>query len=160
VLLGKKDKEGEKRGLPGEKIRDGGDVSRVKPGMSDALAGETKVFVGNLSPFLPQELIGGSIPHVPGTEDDAVWNAASQACGTEKVHYSYTVDEKKLWYIACPSSTLASNPDSWIERPFICMNKKGWPRLCAGTLKQTECKFSWALRELFCRGCKAWTRIL
>lgn len=129
MLLGKKDKEGEKRGLPGEKIRDGGDVSRVKPGMSDALAGETKVFVGNLSPFLPQELIGGSIPHVPGTEDDAVWNAASQACGTEKVHYSYTVDEKKLWYIACPSSTLASNPDSWC--PLIAAlpgNSEYWDR--------------------------------
>jgi hypothetical protein len=113
VLLGKKDKAAEKRGIPGAKMKDSGDVSRVRPGMADVVAGESKVFIGNLAPFLPQELIGGSIPHVPGTEDDAVWNAASQACGTEKVHYTYTVDEGKVWYLACPSSTLASNPDSW-----------------------------------------------
>lgn len=66
-----------------------------------------------LSPHLPQELVGGSIPHIPGTEEEAVWNAASQACATEKVHFCYTVEGKRCWYLACPSSSLASNPDSW-----------------------------------------------
>jgi len=66
-----------------------------------------------LTPFLPAELIGGGIPYIPGMEDEAVWNAASQACATEKVHYVYTVDGERIWYLACPSTALASAPDSW-----------------------------------------------
>lgn len=88
-------------------------ASKPKPGLSDILAGEQKDFIADLKPYLPQELIGGSVPYVPGMEDDAVWNAASQACGTERVHYTYTVDGNRVWYLACPSSSFASNPDSW-----------------------------------------------
>ncbi len=84
-----------------------------KPALSDILSGEKKDFKANLKPYLPQDLIGGSLPHIPGMEDNAVWNAASQACGTEKVHYAYTIDEGRIWYLACPSASLASNPDSW-----------------------------------------------
>ena len=85
-------KSGEKKGLSGDK---------------------KKKETFRLSPHLPQELVGGSIPHIPGTEEEAVWNAASQACATEKVHFCYTVEGKRCWYLACPSSSLASNPDSW-----------------------------------------------
>ncbi|MEM9468897.1 MAG: hypothetical protein AAF988_01925 [Pseudomonadota bacterium] len=84
-----------------------------RPGVADYIAGEAGSFVSNLSPYLPQDLIGGAVPHVAGAEDEIVWNAASQACGTEKVHYTYTVEDGKVWYLACPSSSLASNPDSW-----------------------------------------------
>ncbi|MCB9988512.1 MAG: hypothetical protein H6868_04150 [Rhodospirillales bacterium] len=87
--------------------------ARPSPGLADHLAGEARDFVRDLSPYLPQELIGGSIPQVPGMEDEAIWNAASQACGTERVHYCYTVEEGRCWYLATPSSALASNPDSW-----------------------------------------------
>lgn len=87
--------------------------ARPSPRIADRLAGETKSFVSQLSPHLPQDLIGGSVPHIPGTEEEAVWNAASQACGTERVHYCYTVEDKRVWYLACPSRSLASNPDSW-----------------------------------------------
>lgn len=86
---------------------------KPRPTMADFLAGEAKDFNGNLSPYLPQDLIGGSVPHLPGTEEEAVWNAASQACSTEKVHFVYTVDSGRVWYLACPSSSFASNPDSW-----------------------------------------------
>lgn len=85
----------------------------AKPGLSTVLSGETNLFVADLKPYLPSELVGGSIPHIPGTEDEAVWNAASQACATEKVHYVYTVSDNRIWYLACPSSALASSPDSW-----------------------------------------------
>lgn len=88
-------------------------TSRPVPGVADILAGESRDFVENLSPYLPSELVGGVIPHVAGTEDEAVWNAASQACGTERVHYCYSVDDGRVWYLACPSSSLSSNPDSW-----------------------------------------------
>ena len=66
-----------------------------------------------LRPYLPAELIGGSIPYIAGKEDEGVWNAAAQSCGTERVHYCYTVDEGRCWYLATPSASLASNPDSW-----------------------------------------------
>ncbi len=88
-------------------------TAKPKPGLADYIAGESAVFVGNLSPYLPQELVGGSLPHIPGTEDEAVWNAAAQATGTERVHFAYTVEEGRVWYLACPSSVLSSNPDSW-----------------------------------------------
>lgn len=88
-------------------------VEPLRPGLLDRLAGESELFVGNLKPYLSLELIGGAVPAVPGREDEAVWNAASQACGTEKVSYTYTVADGRCWYLACPSSSLASAPDSW-----------------------------------------------
>lgn len=88
-------------------------MTRPRPGLADKLAGEAGEYRPNLSPHLPLELIGGVIPDIPGLEDEAVWNAAAQACATEKVHYCYSVSEGKVWYLACPSSSLASNPDSW-----------------------------------------------
>ncbi len=88
-------------------------MARPSPSIADRLAGEADDFVRDLKPYLPQELVGGTVPHIPGTEDEAVWNAASQACGTEKIHYCYSIDEGRLWYLACPSNVLSSNPDSW-----------------------------------------------
>lgn len=96
-----------------EKTEESSTRSDLKPALADYISGETKFFKGNLKPHLPGDLVGGSVPHIPGTEDEAVWNAASQACGTEKVHYCYSVDGGRLWYLACPSQSLASNPDSW-----------------------------------------------
>jgi hypothetical protein len=86
---------------------------RPKPALSDLLAGEAKDFKADLKPYLPQDLIGGSVPHIAGMEEESVWNAASQACGTEKVHYTFAVEGGRVWYLACPSASLASNPDSW-----------------------------------------------
>lgn len=84
-----------------------------KPGMIDMLAGESSDFIGELVPHLPQEMVGGSLPHIPGAEDEAVWNAASQACSTERVHFCYSVEDGRIWYLACPSSQMASYPNSW-----------------------------------------------
>src|SRR3989338_1851830 len=86
---------------------------KAKPTLPDRFAGEAKYFNENLTPFLHAELIGGGIPYVPGMEDEAVWNAASQACATEKVHYVYSIEGERVWYLACPSTALASAPDSW-----------------------------------------------
>ena len=87
--------------------------SGLKPGLADHLAGEARHFVEKYAPYLPHELVGGSVPYIAGSEEEAVWNAASQACGTEKVHFCYTVEDNRCWYLACPSSALASNPDCW-----------------------------------------------
>jgi hypothetical protein len=108
-----KDKDVVERGKPSPDKRSGEGVARPRPGLADYLAGEAGVFRSNLTPYLPQELIGGALPHIPGAEDESVWNAASQACGTEKVHFVYSVDGGRLWYLACPSSSLASAPETW-----------------------------------------------
>ncbi|MBI3440961.1 MAG: hypothetical protein HY052_04035 [Proteobacteria bacterium] len=85
-----------------------------KPARPGKIKGLMEGTVPELQPFLPAEdLIGGSIPYVLGLEDEGVWNAAAQSCGTERVHYCYSVDEGRCWYLAVPSSALASNPDSW-----------------------------------------------
>jgi hypothetical protein len=86
---------------------------KPSPTLADKFSGEQKYFNESLEPFLPSELIGGGIPYVPGMEDESVWNAAAQACSTEKVHYVYTVEGDRIWYLACPSTSLASAPDSW-----------------------------------------------
>lgn len=97
----------------GRAEEDIGPVQKRKPGIADYIAGEAKDFKAHLKPYLPSDLIGGSIPQVPGMEEEGVWNAASQACGTERVHYCYTIEEERCWYLACPSAALASNPDTW-----------------------------------------------
>ena len=113
MAISTKDKDVLERGKPSPDKRSGEGVARPRPGVADYLAGEASSFKANLAPYLPQEVIGGAVPHVPGTEDEAVWNAASQACGTEKVHYTYSADGGRVWYLACPSSALTSAPDSW-----------------------------------------------
>lgn len=113
MIISTKDKDVLEKGKPSAERTQGGGVSRPKPGLADYMAGEASDFNSNLSPYLPQELIGGSVPYIAGTEEEAVWNAACQACGTEKVHYTYTVEGDRCWYLACPSSSLASNPGSW-----------------------------------------------
>jgi hypothetical protein len=80
------------------------------------LAGEATVYdVGpeSLSPHLPADMVGGSVPYIPGTEAEAVWHAAAQGCGTERVHYCYSNDGQRVWYLAAPSSSFASSPNSW-----------------------------------------------
>lgn len=113
MVLGKRNEKNAEKELLGEPMKDYSSVSRLKPSVSDILSGEDKIFSDRLEPFLPQEIIGGTIPHIPGTEDEAVWNAASQGCATEKVHYTYTVEGDRVFYLACPSSAMSSNPDSW-----------------------------------------------
>ncbi len=83
----------------------------MKPKISAKKKAENMVLEDNF--YLPNDIVGGSIPHIPATEEEAVWNAAAQACGTDRIHYTYTVYEGRCWYLATPSSSLASNPDSW-----------------------------------------------
>jgi hypothetical protein len=103
--------------------------ARPRAGIADYIAGEARDFRSDLYPYLPSELVGGSIPHIPGTENEAVWNASSQACGTERVHYTFTVDDGRCWFLACPSASLASNPDSWCPlAAALPKNSEYWDR--------------------------------
>lgn len=103
--------------------------NRPRPSVAHRLSGEDASFVRDLKPYLPSELVGGAVPYVPGTEEEAVWNAASQACATEKVHYVYSIEENKVWYLACPSTALASSPDSWLPlAAALPGNSEYWDR--------------------------------
>ncbi len=113
AIFSSKDKDVTERGKVSADRRLSQGVSRQQPGLAEKIAGETKSYVGTLHPHLPMELIGGAIPYVPGSEEEAVWNAASQACGTEKVHFVYSTEGGRCWYLACPSASMASDPDSW-----------------------------------------------
>lgn len=82
-----------------------------------------------ISHYLPPDIVGGSLPYVFGHEDEAVWNAASQACGTDNLYYTYTIDQERIWYLATSAASLASNPDSWC--PLVAAlpgNSEYWDR--------------------------------
>ncbi|MEM6780879.1 MAG: hypothetical protein AAF569_03350, partial [Pseudomonadota bacterium] len=129
MVISTKDKDVLEKGKPSDERRQSSGITRPQPGLADYLAGEAADFESNLTPYLPQELIGGSVPYVAGTEEEAVWNAASQACGTEKVHYTYTIDDDRCWYLACASSSLASNPNSWCPlAAALPKNSEYWDR--------------------------------
>ncbi len=120
--------------------------ARPTPAIADFLAGEAKDFKADLKPYLPQDLVGGSLPHIPGSESEAVWNAASQACGTEKVNYVYTVEGGKVWYLACSSASLASNPDSWCPMAAALPgNSEYWDRETVYLYEQegVSCALRW-----------------
>lgn len=85
----------------------------IKPSVRDYVSGDAKTMARFLSPVLPGELVAGSVPFISGAEEETVWNAAVQACGTEHVHFCYTVEDGKCWYLATPSASLASFPHSW-----------------------------------------------
>lgn len=95
------------------------DISAVQSGFGriiGKLAGEDDLLavdLGNLVPYLPGDMVAGSVPHIPGMEQSAVWHAAVQACGTEKVQFCYSAEGGRVWYLAAPSSSFASAVDSW-----------------------------------------------
>ena len=63
--------------------------------------------------FFPPDLIGGTCPRLVGREQEIVWNAAAEACDTERVHVVWQAFENRIWYLAVKASDLASHADSW-----------------------------------------------
>ena len=90
------------------------DSQRHMPVGQTVLRTEANIFVEDeLTAYLPMDIVGGSVPAIPGMEEEAVWNAASQACASDRVHFVYTVADDRCWYLAIPSGALASHPDTW-----------------------------------------------
>jgi hypothetical protein len=69
--------------------------------------------------YFPTELIGGTCPRVMGEEEDIIWNAAAEACDSERVHVVWQSVEGKIWYLAVRSSELASHQNTWC--PFAAV---------------------------------------
>jgi hypothetical protein len=63
--------------------------------------------------YFPSELIGGCCPHIPGEEEEIVWNAAAESCDSERIHVAWQVSGSHIWYLAIRSSELGSHPGSW-----------------------------------------------
>ncbi|MBI3419576.1 MAG: hypothetical protein HY053_05545 [Proteobacteria bacterium] len=63
--------------------------------------------------YFPAEMIGGSSPLVKGEEEALAWQAAAEACDSERIHFVWTAHEGRIWYLALRSQDLASNPTSW-----------------------------------------------
>ncbi|MDX2027111.1 MAG: hypothetical protein SFW62_00575 [Alphaproteobacteria bacterium] len=82
--------------------------------------------------YFPSEIIGGTCPRVAGEEEDIVWNAAAEACDTERVHVVWQSVENRIWYLAVRSSELASHPNTWC--PFASllpgMKEAATPPVC------------------------------
>lgn len=101
-------------------------AAAVKPGLSVASSTESSLsrvltsaagLMGEY--YFPTELIGGCCPRVPGQEEDIVWNAAAEACDTERVHVMWQSVENRIWYIAVRSAELAAHPNTWC--PFASL---------------------------------------
>ncbi len=67
----------------------------------------------------PGELIGGSSPLVKGEEEALAWQAAAEACDSERIHFVWRAQEGRVWYLAVRSQDLASFPRSWC--PFASL---------------------------------------
>ena len=69
--------------------------------------------------YFPADLIGGTCPRVVGSEEEIVWNAAAEACDSERVHVVWQAAGNRIWYLAVRSSDLASQSTSWC--PLACL---------------------------------------
>jgi hypothetical protein len=95
----------------------------------DALSSMSKVLTGPLTVigdfYFPTELIGGTCPHIPGEEEEIVWNAAAEACDTERVHVVWHVMGSRIYYLAVRSTDLASHPNTWCPFASLLPGGKG-----------------------------------
>ena len=98
-------------------------TSDSKEGVSPAVSSLTRILVGGIEAlgeyYFPAELIGGTCPRIAGEEEQIVWNAAAEACDTERIHVVWHAVENKIWYLAVRSSELASHAGTWC--PFASL---------------------------------------
>lgn len=93
------------------------DAPRPNDGVSESSNSLIQALVGSISEegeaYFPPDLIGGTCPRIAGEEEEIVWNAAAEACDTERVHVVWRSFENRIWYLAVRSADLASHADTW-----------------------------------------------
>jgi hypothetical protein len=63
--------------------------------------------------YFPPDLIGGTCPRIAGDEEEIVWNAAAEACDTERVHVVWQSAGNRIWYLAVRSADISSHMNTW-----------------------------------------------
>lgn len=98
-------------------------ISEDQTDVSSSSSKMLQVLAGSLSAIdnfhFPPFLIGGCCPRIQGEEQDIVWNAAADACDTERVHIVWQSSGEKIFYLAVSSETMASETNSWC--PFAAL---------------------------------------
>ncbi len=79
--------------------------------------------------YFPNDLIGGHCVRVKGDEDQTVWQAAVEACGSERVTIVWRAVENSIWYLAVKSEDLASHANSWCPLAALLPGEKDRPML-------------------------------
>ena len=96
-------------------------ISESSNEMVRALVGSVDV-IGDF--YFPPDLIGGTCPRIAGDEEEIVWNAAAEACDTERVHVVWRSVGNRIWYLAVRSSDLASKTDTWCHLGALLPTEK------------------------------------
>jgi hypothetical protein len=102
-------------------IKPNENVSESSNDMIRALVGGVDV-VGEF--YFPPDLIGGTCPRIAGEEEEIVWNAAAEACDTERVHVVWQSVGNRIWYLAVRSSDLATHTDTWCPLATMLPSEK------------------------------------
>ena len=109
------------------KAKAGADVSESSNSLIQALVGELGAEEGF---YFPSDLIGGTCPRIAGDEEEIVWNAAAEACDTERVHVVWRSFASRIWYLAIRSSDLASHTNTWCPLAALLPTEKDKLPIC------------------------------
>ncbi|MGB9153570.1 MAG: hypothetical protein WCD70_10845 [Alphaproteobacteria bacterium] len=80
--------------------------------------------------YFPPDLIGGTCPRIVGDEEEIVWNAAAEACDTERVHVVWQSFGNRIWYLAVRSADLASHMNTWCPLASLLPTEKDKLPVC------------------------------
>lgn len=98
-------------------------ISERRAMIANTASSLTRILTGSINEigefYFPPDIIGGTCPRVAGEEEEIVWNAAAEACDSERVHVVWQSTENKVWYLAVRSIELSSRADSWC--PFAAL---------------------------------------
>ncbi len=73
--------------------------------------------------WTPPHTTAGRLPRLPGHEAEMAWQAAQEACGSERVHVVWSVEGQHVYFLAAASADMAPNPGSWC--PFAAVMPGG-----------------------------------
>ncbi len=108
MMVPKENLDGSSEGTAASKFDD------VISGSSTSLLRTLIGSVGDVGDFFfPPDVVGGVCPRVAGEEEAIVWNAAAEACDSERVHVVWQSVGNCIWYLAVRSSDLVSHTNSW-----------------------------------------------
>lgn len=114
--------------VPGKGVSDDEASSTFDDAGSESSNSMIKALTGSVGEvgdfYFPPDLIGGICPRIVGEEEEIVWNAAAEACDSERVHVVWQSAENYIWYLAVRSADLASHAQSWCPLAALLPKEK------------------------------------